>query len=583
MSIFAKIYNKLTLNRMGDNHQAANFGCSMGVVVDTDDPLQQGRLRIYCPDLNDDPKKVQHLPWAVYVSPFGGSIRNASHTKGHDPDNATTTGTTQYGFWGIPEKGANVLVTCVNGDPRRRVWLGCIYEHQEVGGLFGGIYDWGDEVDGPFCAPTPQFPNERHKMEPLYSNQGKAFQEKRDSREWKTRAVDYSGMVNVDQGNYGTHSQLSSGEKDSWVREKLGAMGYDWTSFKNLGAHLASKVFGFMSPGLHSISFDDRPFSSRIRLRTTAGHQIIMDDTNERIYVSTYEGNSWVELDTNGNIDVYSDRRISFRAKKDINFSTDETFRVKAAKGIHLYAGDLGDGEGQTPLDSIPADGQIRLHSKDDTHIYTEGNFLHKVIGNVDTIVDGNFDFLSKSGINMESGVDGFHILTPTHKILLDSNFLVKTNLMRLEADNKMQLSGGGENIEIVSGKITLDAPSVAFNDFGTTVGTMISGINTALACCPAPVLTPVDQTVTSESIPSFTFTPDLAEIAPWTNRVPDHEPWPRVLKQDSDDTVNEKNDGYKNNVDWINQFDDETDEGAEQIGVIEGDEEIDRGMFWRR
>lgn len=76
-----------------------------------------------------------------------------------------------------------------------------------------------------------------------------------------------------------------------------------------------------------------------------------------------------------------------------------------------------------------------------------------------------------------------------------------------------------------------------------------------------------------------------LSEIAPWTNRVPEHEPWPRVMKQDKgNNPQNEENDGYKNNVDWIDQYDNETSrEGLEFIGKVEGDETIDRGPLWRR
>lgn len=75
-----------------------------------------------------------------------------------------------------------------------------------------------------------------------------------------------------------------------------------------------------------------------------------------------------------------------------------------------------------------------------------------------------------------------------------------------------------------------------------------------------------------------------LTEISPWTNRVPEHEPWPRVLKQDQGDVVNEENDGYTNNVDWIDQYDNESSpEGLQPIGRIEGDEEIERGPLWRR
>lgn len=75
-----------------------------------------------------------------------------------------------------------------------------------------------------------------------------------------------------------------------------------------------------------------------------------------------------------------------------------------------------------------------------------------------------------------------------------------------------------------------------------------------------------------------------LTEIALWPNRVPEHEPWPRVMKQDSDDPVNEQNDGYLNNVDSIDQYDNVTSpEGREPIGQVEGDETIERNQFWRR
>lgn len=74
-----------------------------------------------------------------------------------------------------------------------------------------------------------------------------------------------------------------------------------------------------------------------------------------------------------------------------------------------------------------------------------------------------------------------------------------------------------------------------------------------------------------------------LTEISPWTNRVPQHEPWPRLLKQDKGDTQNEQNTGYKNNVDWVDQFDNKTPEGLKPIGKVEGDETIERGKLWRR
>lgn len=591
MNVVKKIFNRLTFNQHGDNHGMANFGHTIGVVMDTDDPLQMGRLRVFCPDLNDDPKKPQHLPWAAYVSPFGGSIRNKTHTKGHDPspDNATSNGVTQYGFWGIPEKGANVLVATINGDSRRRVWLGCLYEFQETGGLFHGVYDWAGEngsPDGPLSAPEPDFDGDdtKNKIQPLYNNQTTAFVD-RESSEWKTRGADYPAMVNVDIDKKGTHQELADNEKFDWVKDKLGAAGYDWTSFKNLGSYLASKVIGFVSPGLHSISFDDRPFNSRIKLRTTAGHQIILDDTNERIYINTFEGNSWIELDTAGNIDVFSDRNISMRAKRDINFTTDQTFRVKAEKGIYMYAGKTsGD-----PLegDGIPTDGQIRLHSEEDMHVYTGGNLRQHIGGDMDLTLIGDFTGKISGAYNLELETDEYNVITPNNKLMINGpNLQLKSGKITLDGSAFVQIQGGTSRAKFSGTKVTIDAPTVAFNDFGTTVSSIVSSINTLVACadCEPARLTPAPQIVAARLLADPQIHVDITHISPWTNRVPDHEPWPRVMKIDGGDAQNSKTDGIKDNTSWVDQY---TDDGEKsnsgQIGIVEGDEEIARGVFWRR
>lgn len=75
---------------------------------------------------------------------------------------------------------------------------------------------------------------------------------------------------------------------------------------------------------------------------------------------------------------------------------------------------------------------------------------------------------------------------------------------------------------------------------------------------------------------------PSLTLFAPWPNRRPDHEPWPRQLVVDS--TVNEKTDNYLRNVNQYPQYaDDDQEDHAGQIGRVEGDETIERGDFWKR
>jgi hypothetical protein len=74
------------------------------------------------------------------------------------------------------------------------------------------------------------------------------------------------------------------------------------------------------------------------------------------------------------------------------------------------------------------------------------------------------------------------------------------------------------------------------------------------------------------------------AKAALWTNRVPAHEPWPRVMKGDTTPPPNAENDEYTKNVRHHDQYDNETSPaGLEPIGKIEGDEKITRNKFWRR
>lgn len=451
--LLVRINNLYSADGTGEKSKTF-YGLTLGVVVDTDDPLQQNRVRVFCPALNDNPKKLHHLPWALYVTPFGGSINNSSFTRGYDPGNCTSSGAVQYGWWGPVEQGAHVLVGCVDGDARRRFFVGCVYEHQETHGVLTGRWKWGEGgvPDGPLTSTNSP-------LEPLHTNLLKAFKDN-TSREWRTRAAEYQvAAVREDIGETPNNNKktyldqqydkISEAEPDDWVKPILGAHGYDWSGNKALGSFMNSRVYGFSSPGQHSFLMDDRAFNSRMKLRTTAGHQIILDDTNERIYINTAEGNSWIELDKSGNIDVYSERRISFHAKKDINFTTDETFRVKAKKGIHLYAGDNKD---QENLPNPPEDGEIRIQSEADMHIISKKNLRQLTF--IDNLVETGGKKCESIGDSLFQQVQNeINILTNTGDYNLtvskDLNEMVRGDAKKFAA-GQMQMSSTG-NAEIFS------------------------------------------------------------------------------------------------------------------------------------
>lgn len=347
-------------------------GVTLGVVIDVDDPLQAGRVKVFCPTLNDDPKQLEYVPWSVYVSPVAGSINNSAYTRGVGDGKAESEGAIHYGFWGVPELGSHALVTCVDGDFRRRVWIGCVPEHEETNTMHVGRWKWENgKVDGPLTSSDKP-------IEPLYSNMKQAFQEKNDSPEWKTRVADY--QISALRDDYGqlpnnkkqtykdqTNASILENEPNEWTHETLGAHGYDWSSFKNLGAYLSSKAYGWSTPGMQSFVMDDRPFNNRIKLRTSTGHQILLDSTNERIYVATDKGNNWLEMDSNGNIDIFSATRVSISSTEDINLSAGRTIRMYAGESINMYAGHDNLTEDQPiTVSDVPITGTITLQAETD-------------------------------------------------------------------------------------------------------------------------------------------------------------------------------------------------------------------------
>jgi Mg/Co/Ni transporter MgtE/phage gp45-like len=287
--------------------------------MDTNDPQSRGRFRVYCPDFGDLPSTPKEdLPWCRYMTPFGGMI--SSDKMGRGPSDHTTKGGVAYGMWSIPKVGTEVIISCINGDPCRRIFIGCLTPDKAEHTLPHGRTIDGD---GPFSS-------EEHPIEPLYSNMKKAFGSEK-SPEFKSRGPDSSvtGVTPAEIQN----DETASSSPDTKVGFKQSRLHPD-EPVKD------SQIYSLTSPGFHAISLDDSIDNGRIRIRSSSGHSIIMDDSNERIYINTAEGNSWIELDQDGTIDIYSAKSISVYSETDMNFTAKKSIRFDAE---NIYANTTKD------------------------------------------------------------------------------------------------------------------------------------------------------------------------------------------------------------------------------------------------
>lgn len=556
---------------------------TVGIVTDTNDPSQNGRVRVICMAWGDTTYDDTHEgEWAQYVSPFGGTV--SSMTRGPGIDHAE--GGATYGFWAIPKIGSQVIVMCLNGNPRHRIYMGCVFDPHSTNSLPHGRYTYDDshpalDKNGNPSLPAGPFTNGEGFLEPLNTNMKAAFSNYGgENFEWKSRAADYTATA-VDIENL--NDSFSAVADDKLVEDngRLITQGYQLsridpnsTANSNL-PNYDSHVYCLTSPGFHAMSMDDRQENCRMRFRTTSGHQIILDDTNERIYIATAAGNNWIELDQCGNIDIFSNKKINVHSVEDINFTSDKSIKLFAGKDIHLCA-----------------DKQIRAYSKEDMFFKTPKDIKIK---SENMFFDINTDVNVKIGSNLNIGVptinitatDMFQTLT-TLNIKTEDTFITQTGDFNLSAANLYLKSTTGTidinsttTLQLHSSTSTKLSSVLKVDIFGTTTTTITgggatakwaSGVMTYPSSPPAIISTPTDPTEAEDAIePTVVVTNKAFQ----TNRIPTHEPWARVMtKQTIDEDTQELGD-FSSEPELA--YDDS------MVGKIERGISIIRGMFWRR
>ena len=286
-------------------------GLMEGVVVDTSDPQQMGRVKVWIPALDGDNYDIINLPWATYLSPFAGQTRD--YPAG--PNSTMTQVFHSYGFWAIPKMGALVIVGLLYNDPNRRVYMGSYFRDHGNRSLPVGR-------NKPELAQAP-VSDTFSPVEPQTTNLNSQFRGQLTASEAKTRGA-YERQVAQDK----TDKDGSEGYQADVIapKDEKGVPQYD------------PQTYVLTTPGRHALIFQDNPENGRVRIKTAAGHQVILDDANERIYVSTCKGNSWFEMDQDGRIHVYGADSISVSTGGDFNVTAVGNFNVAAGGDVNIQA-----------------------------------------------------------------------------------------------------------------------------------------------------------------------------------------------------------------------------------------------------
>lgn len=91
------------------------------------------------------------------------------------------------------------------------------------------------------------------------------------------------------------------------------------------------------------------PYNEHFRIRTRTGHQLLLHNSEDLIYIGNARGTTWIELTSNGKIDIFSEDSISIHTKNDFNFRADRDINLEAGRNINIKAS--ADYSKATPTD----------------------------------------------------------------------------------------------------------------------------------------------------------------------------------------------------------------------------------------
>jgi len=349
-----------------------NSGPFVGIVKANNDPTYSGKLQVYITELGGDPTDDKSWRTVSYSTPFYG-------VTNHRDGDGYAGSPHSYGMWFVPpDIGVKVLCTFVNGDPLRGYWFACIPEFPYAH-MVPGI---SAPVDGSSPAPAVDFYGDQSDPTVFATpNKLKKLPHDIQQKTWDTQGL----LKDPDRGPGTSSSQ----------RETPSAVFGISTPGKPIDANdpqpypdpdnPGGTAYGVKGrKGGHTFVMDDgdsKGNSQMMRLRTAAGHMIMMNDSKDFIYVINSKGTAWVEISSQGDINVYSGSAINVSSQSGISLET---------KGdIKLHAGDSEKGTGDI---HIKAESNINLDAK---NINLLASGITKVTGKMGLHLKGKNTYLT--------------------------------------------------------------------------------------------------------------------------------------------------------------------------------------------
>ena len=305
---------------------------------------RMGQLIVTIPDwggttttLDGDSSNADEIV-VSYCSPFYGTT--AGTDSGTSPNTPQYAGQS-YGMWLVPpDIGNKVLVVFAAGDMSRGYWIGCVYDspsHHQVPGLARNVGGSSNTKAPPSTDGIGQYLNSSSNLPAMEYDitDPNAFTATgltttpRFPHEYQTMTLVGQGL---DQDKIrGAISSSSLRESPSNVygistpgRSAVSANSSDpqAVTFRTGGHQFV------MDDGADGTGQDPAGTDQLMRLRTSSGHQILMNDTENILYIASASGQQWMEFSADGSINVFGAAGFNLRTSGAMNFHSDSSINM---------------------------------------------------------------------------------------------------------------------------------------------------------------------------------------------------------------------------------------------------------------
>ena len=336
---------------------------------------------------------------AKYMTPFYG-VTSQSTTSENDTYVDTQK---SYGMWMVPpDIGTTVIVVFVNGDAKYGYWVGCVPD-EGMNFMLPGIAatqkvvedtkttdaerapvaEYNKKVNSGAQPDATKVKKAQHPLAQTLNTQGLLKDDTRGittssaSREVPSMVFGISTPGPVDKAG----PQGLVGPDDDQIAIPVNRLGGSTFVMDDGDDKILRKTLASSGPPEYARLENDEkdgdatiPHNELVRIRTRTGHQILLHNSEDLINIGNASGTTWIELTSNGKIDIFADDSISIHTKNDLNIRADRDVNIEAGRNMNLKAAEKFHSEGNE-VESVSVN-STKITSGTTSHINSKTTHL---------------------------------------------------------------------------------------------------------------------------------------------------------------------------------------------------------------